>query len=314
MHTVIYADVLVIVNLIVNYFLLRAAAALTGGGGRVLRQLGAAALGGVYALVIFLDRLPAWVFVPMELAFAAVMVLSAFGYGARRLYLKRCAAFLLANGFFAGAMLAVRVLFSPHGLIQRNGVTYVELDLLTLTLLSVGCYAVLTLLGRFLRSGRPPRTVYAVSIRVGERTVSGKALLDTGSTLRDGFSAKPVLLAERDFVRPLLPASGDLSEMRGFRCVPFSSVGGSGLLRAFTADAVTLDVGDRGMTVLRPTVAVTDRRLIAGGYAALFGPAFLEEGMHETRRKGVGKHVKKDAQSMDAAAREDPRAAVCRRD
>lgn len=314
MRTVIYADVLIIVNLIVNYFLLRAVGALTGGGSGRLRLLAGAALGGLYSLVIFLDRIPAPLLVCLSLAVAALLVLTAFGWRERRLYFKRCAAFLLANAFFAGGMLAVSRMFAPRGLIWRNGITYLELDLRVLTLLSVVCYVVISLIARFLRSGTPAQTVWQITLTLDGETVEGKALLDTGNTLRDGFSARPVLIAEQAFAAPLLPDNGDCSGLRGFRLIPFASVGGDGVLPAFQADCVTLSNAGRVLMISQPLVAVTQHRVIAGGYAALFGPAFAEEGAVSNRRKGAKTNEGNHAHALAGADRAAEDAALCRRD
>ena len=59
MKTVVYADVLVVINIIVNYFLLRASAAVISFDFKAWRFLVSSALGGAFSLILFVDGLPA---------------------------------------------------------------------------------------------------------------------------------------------------------------------------------------------------------------------------------------------------------------
>ena len=81
MKTVVYADVLVVINIIVNYFLLRASAAVISFDFKAWRFLVSSALGGAFSLIIFVDGLPAAALAAVKFLFLLLMVLAAFGYG-----------------------------------------------------------------------------------------------------------------------------------------------------------------------------------------------------------------------------------------
>ena len=112
------------------------------------------------------------------------------------------------------------------------------------------------------------------------------ALLDTGHTLTDGLTGRPVLTVHYAALEPLL-AAGEreiLSHLErdgaakclerlgagsGFRLLPYQAVGVSGgLLLCFRADRVMFDSGEwKGLTVALSPTAVSD----GGGYSALWG-------------------------------------------
>ena len=119
MKTVVYADVLVVINIIVNYFLLRASAAVISFDFKAWRFLVSSVLGGTFSLIIFVDGLPAALLAAVKLLFLLLMVLAAFGYGSFKRFFKCCAAFLASNLAFAGLMLAGRTFLFPDS--RRRG-------------------------------------------------------------------------------------------------------------------------------------------------------------------------------------------------
>ena len=282
--TVIYVDTLFLLNAAVDYLLLLASARLAGEPLARLRFLLGAALGGLYAVAIFLPGLSFLARPPCRLAAAVLMVLAAF-WKSRRL-LRQVVIFLALSCAFGGGVLAIGLL-GGRGLTLSNGVLYSGMDLKIVLLSAAGCYGALTLI--FQRTGRhtaPSRELRPVRLTLGERQVSLIALVDTGNTLTDPATGRPVLVAEADCVEELLPpgirpSPADLRDPAGalerledpwrrrFRLLPYRSVGvDRGLLLAVRVDQVQVGEEDRGpmLAALSPT-PVSD----GGGYRALLG-------------------------------------------
>lgn len=282
--TVIYVDTLFLLNAAVDYLLLLASARLAGEPLARLRFLLGAALGGLYAVAIFLPGLSFLARPPCRLAAAVLMVLAAF-WKSRRL-LRQVVIFLALSCAFGGGVLAIGLL-GGRGLTLSNGVLYSGMDLKIVLLSAAGCYGALTLL--FQRTGRHTAAsgeLRPVRLTLGERQVSLIALVDTGNTLTDPATGRPVLVAEADCVEELLPpgirpSPADLRDPAGalerledpwrrrFRLLPYRSVGvDRGLLLAVRVDQVQVGEEDRGpmLAALSPT-PVSD----GGGYRALLG-------------------------------------------
>ena len=282
--TVIYVDTLFLLNAAVDYLLLLASARLAGEPLARLRFLLGAVLGGLYAVAIFLPGLSFLARPPCQLAAAVLMVLAAF-WKSRRL-LRQVVIFLALSCAFGGGVLAIGLL-GGRGLTLSNGVLYSGMDLKIVLLSAAGCYGALTLL--FQRTGRHTAAageLRPVRLTLGERQVSLTALVDTGNTLTDPATGRPVLVAEADCVEELLPpgirpSPADLRDPAGalerledpwrrrFRLLPYRSVGvDRGLLLAVRVDQVQVGEEDRGpmLTALSPT-PVSD----GGGYRALLG-------------------------------------------
>ena len=284
--TVIYIDTLFLLNALVDYLLLLAAARLVGEPLRRWRFALGAGLGGVYAVAIFLPGLSFLAHPLCRLASAALMMVVSYG-GSRRL-LRQGLLFVALTCAFGGGVVAIGLL-GGTGLSLGNGVFYSALDLKVVLLSAAVCYGVLTLVFRRLAQHSAANgELVPVRLRLGERMVDLTALVDTGNTLTDPVSGRPVVVAEGERTAPLFPREhrpgpGDLTDpaaaltrlgtgaWRGrFRLLPYRSVGvDRGLLLAVRLDGLELDGQGRGpvLVALSPT-PVSD----GGGYQALVGP------------------------------------------
>lgn len=299
MKTVIYADILIVINLIVNYLLLRATSVILGAKRNAVRFLISSALGGVFSLIIFVDNIPPWLNVLVKIIFLSAMVSVAFGIKKLSDFLKYFAAFFLCNFAFAGIMLAVNVFVSPGAAVFKNGVVYFDISIMTLIAASVGCYLVLSIISKFTRSRMVRNLVYDISVSYDGKTVSGKALLDTGNTLKDGFSGKPVIIAEKCFIDKIIPGNSDITKLRNFRLIPYSTISSGGALPAFLAAEVTVVFEGKRITLRDIYVALTDKKVVSSDYSVLLGAPFLEAAAkhkndEERREKNDVRRVRKN--------------------
>ena len=279
--TVVYVDTLFLLNAVVDYLLLLAAARLAGEPLARRRFLLGAALGGGYAVALFLPGLEFLVRFPCRLAAAVLMVLAAF-WRSRRL-LRQTVIFFALSCAFGGGVLAIGLL-GGRGLSLQNGVLYSGMDLKLVLLSAAGCYALLTLalqgVGRHTgRSGE----LQPVRLTLGEREIALTALVDTGNTLTDPVTGRPVLVVEGTCLEDLLPPGlrPDLDDPAGwlavqrdpwrrrFRLIPYRAVGVErGLLLALRLDRVQAG----GEDLVPMLAALTPTPVSDGGtYRALLG-------------------------------------------
>lgn len=283
--TIIYVDTLFLLNALVDYLLLLAAARLAGEPLRRWRFALGAALGGGYAVAIFLPGLDFLAHPLCRLASAVLMLVVSYG-GSRRL-LRQGVLFVALTCAFGGGVVAIGLL-GGTGLSLGNGVFYSALDIKIVLLSAAVCYGVLTLVFRRLaRHSTANGELVPVKLCLGGRTVVLTGLVDTGNTLTDPVSGRPVVVVEGERASPLFPkeyrpVSADLrdpaaaltrlgtGEWRSrFRLLPYRSVGvDRGLLLAVRVDTLELDGRGRGrvLVALSPT-PVSD----GGGYQALVG-------------------------------------------
>lgn len=285
--TIIYVDTLFFLNAAVDYLLLLAAARLAGEPLRRLRFALGALLGGLYAVALVLPE-GAFLGHPLCRA-AAAALMAAAAYGGSRRLARQTLLFLMLTCAFGGGVVAIG-LMGGHGLaLGERGVFYSPLDVKTLLLSAALCYGALTLF--FQRLGRhtaPSGELLSALLTLGERRVELTALVDTGNTLTDPVTGRPVMVAEGDCLSGLFPwehrpGAEDLLDPPGalprlgtgewkgrFRLLPYRAVGVErGLLLAVKVDRARVGEVDCGpmLVALSPT-PVSD----GGGYRALIGP------------------------------------------
>ena len=283
--TVIYVDTLFFLNTLVDYLLLLAAARLAGEPLRRWRFALGAALGGLYAVAIFLPCLGFLSHPLCRLASVVLMMLVSYG-GSRRL-LRQGVLFVALTFACGGGVVAIG-LMGGTGLSLGKGVFYSALDLKVVLLSAAVCYGVLTLVfQRLARHSATSGELVNIKLYLGENTADLTALVDTGNTLTDPVSGQPVVVAEGERLGQLFPQGKrpslvDLRNPTGaltrlgtgewksrFRLLPYRSVGvDHGLLLAVRVDRMELDGQRIGpmLVALSPT-SVSD----GGGYQALIG-------------------------------------------
>lgn len=268
---VVYIDVLLGVNLFVNYFLLLAVGRFLHLAVRRLRLLAGAAVGAVFSLSILLPPLPAVLPLLFRLALSLLLILISFPIPTGKRLVQAVLAFYLVSFAFAGFFLALWLLTSAEGIFVRNSIVYFDLSPLVFLLSSVLAYAVVRLLQRVTGREEPAALTCRVEARRGSARVVFTARVDTGNSLTEPFSGAPVIVAEKGAVAGLRPSTAE-----GCRLVPFHTVSGGGLLRAFRPDSLVISCGGRAFQPAEAYIAVSEQPLSAGEFSALLNPALLE--------------------------------------
>ncbi|MBP0967833.1 MAG: sigma-E processing peptidase SpoIIGA [Oscillospiraceae bacterium] len=228
----VYLDVLLLSNLWADYALLLASARLTHtplSRGRCL--LGAAA-GAVCSLSVLLPPLPPAVCILLRLGTALAVCLTSFG---RKRLLRQTAVFSAVSLFFCGVLYVLSSACRPAGWYMRNTVIYADISLLML-LLGTALASLMTVLwARRSAAGMPDGC--RLHLRVGGLDLLLPAIADTGNTLCDAFTGKPVIVCPANALTGWLQRYPDTAaaaaSCRGFRMLPVRTVAGTALLPAF---------------------------------------------------------------------------------
>ena len=276
MKTVIYADILFVINLFVNYLLLRSAAIVCSSDFKAWRLLISSVVGGLFSLMILIEGIPKVLDAVMRILLPTVMVIIAFPNKSLKAFLKNTAAFYLANFVFAGLMLGICTASKSNFILYRNGVVYFDIDIMTLTVISLLCYGVLSLISRFVKARNSADVLYSIRITDGGNSIEGTAFYDTGNALCDSFSGLPVIIAERSFLEGLYGKDFECSTLKNFRLIPFTTIKNGGALPAFSAEKVEIKCGGEYVTANRIYIAVTERKINTAGQHALLGPNVLD--------------------------------------
>lgn len=242
---VVYADVLIILNMYINYFLIRSTALFLKRDITARRCVLAAFIGGLGALVILLPELPFFVIAAEKIILGALIVLTAFGRQKPVDFLVCTLFFLVVSFGFAGIMMALWTFAAPYNMVFFNGVCSFDIPLFAIAAFTAAAYCLVRLIR--LLSDRRIRCVTPRTVRIVKdgAEISLRGLSDTGNSLCDVFSGKPVIICDSDKIAGIAPQcvldyfNGNAAE--GLRLIPCKTVIAESLLPVFRADSVTID-------------------------------------------------------------------------
>ncbi len=279
----IYVDTLFLLNSAINGLLLLGSGRLGGVPARLWRVAAGAALGGAYAVACVVPGfffLGAWYW---KLLMSAAMVICAFGTSRRTI--KLWGVFLALSAAFGGLVL-ILVQFLGAGLLLVNGTAYYPVSGRLLLVTAAAVYILSrTVFARLVQ--HTGEELVHVELTSGEKTVKLTALRDTGNTLRDPATNRPVLVCEWQAAAGLLPPEAALKRgqledpaalmallmavapEKKWRLIPYRAVGTSGgLLLGMACDRMRIakKTVEGGVVAFSPT-PLSD----GGGYTALIG-------------------------------------------
>lgn len=287
MTDVIYADVLVVLNIYVTYALL----SLTGIICRIkrspLRLFLSSALAGIYSLTILVPNVSETLMAVTRIPIALLLCFIAFGFVSRRAFLRCSLCFFAVSFGFAGVMLFLWLFFAPKGMYYNNGIVYFNIDTATLVLLTIVCYAVLSLCHRYIKSKTPVNTVYDCEITVCGEKYLCHCFLDTGNSLSDPYNGNPVVIVTREKFKNILPENTfDITDSRGqpIRLIPCSGVSGQKLLLSLKCEKIHVKGLQNDFSRRDVTIAVTDEKIRGGSFDGILPPELFH---NQTDEKGA---------------------------
>lgn len=254
---VIYLDVLLVLNFCMDYCILRAAAAIGGKRCPAWRLGLAAGFGALYAGGCVL--LPVLAMPPLRMAACAVMAACAFAVRHIGQLMRKTLLVLLVSFVFGGCVFALEQISGTS--LSVDGALYAPVSRKVLLVSAALAYG---LSGIVFRNQAKEKRPYGETIRLScNGTIQEVYLLvDSGNTLQDPITGRPVMILTRTAALrilpeevqflPLLLGQDNAAELvqrvrqagiSGWRLISFQSVGGGGMMPCFHPDAVTREDG-----------------------------------------------------------------------
>ena len=273
----VYADVLVVLNLFVNFFILKFTCLLCKEQCRFGRVILASLVGAGFSLYIFLPPTNIFTETAFRLIVSALIVILAFGFTGFKSFARRIGVFFATSFLYAGAMMGIWAVFKPQQLTINNGVVYLDISPPVLIVATLISYLALSLIRFFSARQAFSGRRCELKITYQNKTIKITALVDT-----DVLTDKDVIIIEKRVALHLtekIPSAmtmGSTDAPNGFRLIPYSVIGGHGLLPAFTPDRVELISNDKNRTIPNVLVAISNEPL-NDDYKGIISPTTLAE-------------------------------------
>lgn len=286
----VYADLTFLINLIMDFLILWAAGKMSGVKVVYARLAVGAAVGGIYAVGNLFHVLAFFYTLPFKILFSIVLVVFVLRPRGWQEFKKAYLYFYGISFAAAGSTIAAYYLLPGVG----AELSYVWLPAGMLSILAIGYYGT-----RYMeRAIMPDLLQFTVKVRFGEDICSGQGFLDTGNSLRDPVTNRPVIVAEYQFLKKLLPCDlkqvidGINNESEGLetlaltswanrlRLIPFTSIGKkNGLLIGVRTDEIIVSAGKKKIQHSNMVIGIYQDTLSRDGkYQMLIPSEILEKG------------------------------------
>lgn len=278
---IVYLDVLIVLNLFINFFILKLTALICKNGCKTYRIILGSLVGALFSLYIFLPSSNPLIEAVFRLVISGVITVISFGVDSFKGLLRRIAVFFAASFIYAGCMMGIWYIFKPNRLAINNGIVYVDISPLVLICATIISYLILLTIRFFSAKHAPYAKRCNLIIRVEQNEVKITAMVDTGHSLTDSITQRPIIIIDKQtankllsFVPTLATASDVDCDIKGFRLIPYSSIGGHGLLTAFEPDILSVENNNRITQISRPLLAISEEPL-GEDYRAIISPTLL---------------------------------------
>lgn len=262
--TVIYVDVLLVVNFFITFFLLLVTAKFSKRSDKIWRTVLASFIGGAYALVILFDNLNFFISCFGKLVAACIIVLAAFKFSTFKCYIKEVMIFFFVNLLFVGLMIGLWMIFKPAGVVINNSTVYFNVSAKILLFSAFISYLISVVIIRIYNNKISKKELYCVTVYKDKIEKKFFAFADSGNNLKEPFSDFPVIVAEKNLFR----------NIECPRIIPYSSIGGEGVLYAFKPDKVKISSSFGEFTVENVYIALSDK-VKKGEYNGILNPKIL---------------------------------------
>lgn len=283
---VIYIDILMILNMFIDYFLLLSCSILLKINLKKGRLILASIVGSFFSLLILLPELNIMLNLLLKVLTGIFLVLIAFGFKGKEIFFKIVAIFFGENLIFIGMTYFILVFASPPSMLLKNGVTYISISPVILIISSLFSYIATSIINFFISRRVDLKKIYKIEVEFNHNRVFLDALYDSGNCLVEPFSGKPVCVCEyrrlmgffsdeltkffEDFFKNVNCVE-NLELKKKIKLIPCDTVSGSVVLPAFLPQSFfVVDLNGKKKSY-DCFIAVTTKNISDGEYGAIIG-------------------------------------------
>lgn len=241
----VYVDILLAINLAVDYLVLFGTARLAGAKFVRIRGFLGAVLGAFYSLIVFFG-FSKIVFAVTKLAASVLMVLITFGKRKFGEFLRLLIIFYICGFLFSGFMMLINSFAKTDSFFVKGGIVYFDFSALEIVLSGTAAFVITEILQRLFRRGEPEGNFLAKVFCFGKTAVL-KGFTDTGNNLSELLSGTPVAVTSAKSFEKILPPkmlseirNMDLSTEYKLMLIPCKTVSGSVLIPGFRPEKVVI--------------------------------------------------------------------------
>lgn len=255
----IYIDIVLIENLCMNYIILFGTAYIIKLKIRHFRIIFSSLIGAVYAVLAYTNIFPMYTNIVVKIILSISMIYIAYNPKNIKGMIKELVVFYLVSFALGGCAFALLYIIKPQNIFIKNGVFVGTYPIKIALLGGIVGFTVTYIAFKIVKTKiNKKEIIYNVKVKIEDKQMFTKVLLDTGNMLKDPISNEPVMLIEKEKLCDILPSSllenienvlgGDFREeidnmkyRTRLRIVPFTSVGKqNGMMLGIKTDSIKI--------------------------------------------------------------------------
>lgn len=248
---VIYVDVLIFINFIIDYILLKLTSIILQACCKTWRMIVGSLVASLFSLYIFLPAQNTYIDLIFRLICSLVTVLISFGYRNVKYFIRNVALFYILTFLFAGIIYFTQMIKPNSNINLNNGVVYFNISPVILITLSFVIYIVVLIIKKISAKTAPLAQRYDIILKFDNRSVSVTAMVDTGHTLKDIYNDNLMIIIDKktasklflnenvDSMLDLIPPNSEILKNR-FQLFPINTVSGNKILPGIRIDNIEI--------------------------------------------------------------------------
>ena len=259
---VVYIDVLIFINLIINYCILSASQKFLHRNSNQFRIILSSFVGALFSLTIFLPVFNTVLSLLTKLICACLMCIIAFKYVDIRAYIKCICTTFVFSMLFSAFMIVFYQFIKPKNMAIINDMVYIHINPLVLILISVTVYLIIITLQKVLHTNDLNNLVN-IKIKLNNFEFSCIGKVDTGNSVVEPFSCAPVIIVDNTITKDY--------KLITPRIIPYKVLGCDGIIYGEKAQKVIISNKDIDKDVY---IGIYNGK-ISSNFNALINPQIL---------------------------------------
>lgn len=158
--------------------------------------------------------------------------------------------------------MAMWLAFKPNSFVFNNDSVYFDIPAKALLVSALVAYIISICVIKIYNYTISKKEIYSLKIFKGESEYNLFAFLDTGNKLREPFSNFPVIIVDSSKI-----------DFECERVIPFDTVGGEGMLKAFKPDKIVISNGKSSFECKDVYIAVS--KVDSKDFSAILNPQIM---------------------------------------
>lgn len=279
MKMTVYIDLLILVNILVNYFLIKLTAVFSNSNINSKRIIISSFIGSLFSLIIIFD-MPVIVSVLLKVFSVVFCSFISFGFTSKFIFVKRTMILLSVYMMFTGIL---QMLSEKTSYIYINNCSfYISINPIIFVAVVVVFYMIFTF-AEIVFCQHPQNFIYDIVINTEFGNISATGFYDTGFNVKDIMHHRPVIMCSMDYLgttglydiysKTERFYSGDIDK----EIIPlfYSDITGGGMLPAFKTNSVIIKKNKNANEVKNVLVAVS-KKDFSNERQIIFGKDFYD--------------------------------------